>query len=417
MHILLAKSNASSFTYDGIELGGERITHEIEDKITELEQNGCKITKLSVTGYSLGGLVARYAIGLLYSNGWFDRIQPVNFTTFASPHLGVRTPLVGPHSYIWNVLGARTLSTSGRQLFLIDSFRDTGRPLLAVLADPDSIFVRALSQFKHKTLYANCTNDRSAPFYTTAISRTDPYVDMEAVELNPDKSTNGVLLNPHDPVRPKALPQLSLMQRIALSGRTTIQSLPFYLLLTVLLPIGSVLFLANSGYQTIRSAQRVRAHEAGQAGIGLTRYRIPLIEEARHLGDRVYRGLGAEQGEDYLPTPPGEEDSSEPETEDEAKGGANGHGHGHAYSSGNKQSSGRQQDVDNRHKDKFPTLALTNEQFEMIENLDRVGWIKYHVNIKKVRHTHACIIVRIPSRRSFDEGRVVVGHWVKEFEI
>jgi hypothetical protein len=30
-----------------------------------------------MVGYSLGGLIARYAIGLLHHRGIFDRIQPV----------------------------------------------------------------------------------------------------------------------------------------------------------------------------------------------------------------------------------------------------------------------------------------------------------------------------------------------------
>ena len=64
LHILVAKSNATNLTYDGIELGGERTTHEIEAKIEELETQGRKITKLSIVGYSLGGLVARYTIGI-----------------------------------------------------------------------------------------------------------------------------------------------------------------------------------------------------------------------------------------------------------------------------------------------------------------------------------------------------------------
>lgn len=93
LHILTAKGNSGSFTYDGIELGAERVTHEVEDTLEELKRQGKEIKKLSVVGYSLGGLVARYVVGLLYSNGWFSKLEPVNFTTFATPHLGVRTPL------------------------------------------------------------------------------------------------------------------------------------------------------------------------------------------------------------------------------------------------------------------------------------------------------------------------------------
>ena len=77
LYILVAKQNQGSFTYDGIETGGERIAKEIEDCLGELEKAGQRIKKISITGYSLGGLVARYAIGLLYHRGWFDKIQPV----------------------------------------------------------------------------------------------------------------------------------------------------------------------------------------------------------------------------------------------------------------------------------------------------------------------------------------------------
>lgn len=87
LHILVPKSNSDNQTYDGVEVGGERIANEVEQRLAELEKKGQKIKKISITGYSLGGLVARYAIGLMYSSGLFDRIQPINFTTFATPHL------------------------------------------------------------------------------------------------------------------------------------------------------------------------------------------------------------------------------------------------------------------------------------------------------------------------------------------
>lgn len=76
LHILVAKRNSGSFTYDGIELGGERVCQEIEEEIENLGKQGQDITKLSVVGYSLGGLVARYAVGLLDSKGVFDKIKP-----------------------------------------------------------------------------------------------------------------------------------------------------------------------------------------------------------------------------------------------------------------------------------------------------------------------------------------------------
>jgi predicted esterase len=75
--ILVAKRNAGSFTYDGVDTGGERVASEVEQKLEELAKDGHDIKKISFIGYSLGGLVARFAIGLLYSRGVFEDVQPV----------------------------------------------------------------------------------------------------------------------------------------------------------------------------------------------------------------------------------------------------------------------------------------------------------------------------------------------------
>lgn len=75
VYILSAKQNSGSFTYDGIELGGERVCAEIEEEIRLIESKGGHITKLSIVGYSLGGLVSRYAVGLLHAKGILDTVE------------------------------------------------------------------------------------------------------------------------------------------------------------------------------------------------------------------------------------------------------------------------------------------------------------------------------------------------------
>lgn len=75
--LLCAKRNAGSFTYDGIERGGERVCLEIEEELDLVKSKGGKITKLSIVGYSLGGLVARYAVGLLGAKGILDEVEPL----------------------------------------------------------------------------------------------------------------------------------------------------------------------------------------------------------------------------------------------------------------------------------------------------------------------------------------------------
>ncbi|KAG7112922.1 Lipid droplet phospholipase 1 like protein [Verticillium longisporum] len=75
LYLLLAKRNSGSFTYDGIERGGERVCAEIEEEIGLIEKRGGSIAKISIVGYSLGGLVARYAVGLLYAKGLLDKLE------------------------------------------------------------------------------------------------------------------------------------------------------------------------------------------------------------------------------------------------------------------------------------------------------------------------------------------------------
>lgn len=77
LHILVAKRNSGSFTYDGIERGGERVCLEIEEEIEKLAKEDQEIQKISLVGYSLGGLIARYAVGLLQGKGFFEKIKPV----------------------------------------------------------------------------------------------------------------------------------------------------------------------------------------------------------------------------------------------------------------------------------------------------------------------------------------------------
>ncbi|ENH67654.1 hypothetical protein FOQG_15166 [Fusarium oxysporum f. sp. raphani 54005] len=388
LYILPAEKNCGNFTYDGIELGGERVCAEIEDKLRNIEEQGGKITKLSIAGYSLGGLVSRYAVGLLYAKGILDDLECMNFTTFASPHLGVRTPLKGWLNNIWNVLGARTLSMSGRQLFTIDKFRDTNRPLLAVLADPDSIFMSGLKKFKRRTLYTNIVNDRSVVHYTSAITKHDPYTDLEKVNLNYLKGYEGVILDPDHPIALRPKFQQDTLSTDYEALKKWVKSIPFMVTVGVIIPIGVVVFLANSAVQTVRSANRIKAHESGEAGLKIEQYRMPLrIKEIREEVEQAYEVLNSSQNQQYLASSDSEDDL--------------------AYDAEDRKLLKKERRMSTPGQ---PTLALTPDQFEMIENLDAAGWRKFPVHIQKHRHSHAAIVVRM-DKESFADGWVVLKHF------
>jgi hypothetical protein len=401
VYILVAKRNSGSFTYDGIELGGERVCLEIEEELETIKSKGGNIKKLSIVGYSLGGLVARYAIGLLFARGVLDSLECMNFTAFASPFLGVRTPLRGWANKIWNVLGARTLAMSGRQLFGIDKFRDTGKPLLAVLADPNSIFMSGLAKFKRHTLYTNITNDRSAVYYTTGISKTDPYTDLSKVNVHYLKGWQDVILDPLNPVSPGAPPPTDPEPLTALVEKWA-KRIPFILALTLFIPFGVVTFLINSAIQTVRSSRRIRLHESGLAGINVKDLRVNLwIKEIREAVEDAYENLNSSQNQEYL-NAEDDDDHSAGDEDEETDGSAS----ARAILALERKQSRNQEGG-------FPTLALAPYQFAAIQALDKLNWRKYPVWIHKHRHSHAAIIVRM-DKPGFAEGKVVLKHWVTE---
>lgn len=389
LRLLFAKRNIGSFTYDGIERGGERICSEIEEELRAVQESGGKITKISIVGYSLGGLVCRYAVGLLYAKGILDDLECMNFTTFASPHLGVRTPLKGWHNHVWNIMGARTLSMSGKQLFTIDSFRDTGRPLLSVLAEPNSIFIMGLRKFKRHTLYTNITNDRSAVYYTTGITKTDPYRNLDSIMVNPLEGYGGVLLDPLNPLHPSPVFRgPATFSSVTGSIVNWVKRIPFMMHVAVFVPIGVLAYLCNSVVQNIRSSQRIKVYERGEAGVSLDGYRVPvLIKELREEVENTYEALNSSQNQEYLAT----------EDEDDAD----------VMSAEDRRLIQRERRLSVPAQ---PTLALTPHQFEMIRSLDTLKWRKYPVWIHNHRHSHAAIIVRM-DKKSFDEGWVVLRHF------
>ena len=391
LHILIAKTNRDNLTYDGIDLGGERVTDEIEKYIQYLEGKGARITKLSIVGYSLGGLIARYVVGLLHSKGYFDRMEPRNFTTFATPHIGVRTPVAGVGSRIWNFLGSSTLSLSGQQLFITDTFRDSGKPLLSLLASPDSVFVRALKTFHHRVLYANIVNDRSAPYYTTSISLSDPFKSLDDLNLNYLPAYTPIILDDTDPLS-VAPPQrrMPLLTRLLTSTQTFLSQVPFFTLLTFFMVIGVPVFLFNALIQSFRSSRRIRLHQAGRSGIALGTYNLPLITENTRS-----------MTEDFLqPLTPTADDNDDLIL--------------HREENGNIPEARKERTLQSINQIAgFPALTLSPEQFQMITSLDEIGFKKHRVHIHKVRHSHAAIVVRT-GRKSFDEGMVVIRHWLDE---
>ncbi|KIH88056.1 hypothetical protein SPBR_07152 [Sporothrix brasiliensis 5110] len=444
LHILVAGSNSGYYTYDGIDTGGERVCLEIEDALEAAAGKGAKITKLSVVGYSMGGLVARYAVGLLHAKGIMDKLECKNFAAFASPFLGVRSPTRGAFSTVFNAIGSRTISVSGRQLFGIDSFRDTGRPLLTILADPESIFMAGLRRFGRHTLYANIVNDHSAVYYTTALSKTDPFAevaaaggDIEDLPLHFVPGYDQTIMADKEPIAldrlaaamkrvrertasggaAKAKAEAKTKQGIMPAGKAVrrflakpwnrerrlqlFEAAPM-VAISLLLPLGLTLFLLNAVYQHVQSSKRLKRHEGGLAGIDSKSYRLlPLwMKGLRDTVEDAYEDINTAQDPEFASP-----DDSDSDLESIAQGVQQPQVPLFKDGKGSKITTTAPADGS--------LLALSPEQFTMIDNLDSLGWNKYRVWIRKIRHSHAAIIVRHESPR-FEEGKTVLRHFVNE---
>lgn len=178
------RQNALFKTFDGIEIIGYRTLIElcnfIKDFRDQNQRTQNKITRISIVGYSLGGLVARFIIGKCFTDCQeiFQDIEPFIFMTVASPHLGIQFYDTSNILRAWvanpvlRFMGSTFLGQSGRELFINQSGNKT--PILVRLSGNEYLY--GLSLFKHRIVMANVKNDRTVAFYTAFITDRDPFL-------------------------------------------------------------------------------------------------------------------------------------------------------------------------------------------------------------------------------------------------
>ncbi|ODQ45239.1 hypothetical protein PICMEDRAFT_17730 [Pichia membranifaciens NRRL Y-2026] len=186
--IYKTKSNEKFKTYDGIDLCGARVVDEILEETAQLRtRDGLLVTEFSLIGYSLGGLIARFAIGMLTYRKYFESISPINFVTFCSPHVGVLTPGDSLSIKCFNNMVPYLLGNSGKHMFLKDAVHlehsDEKVPLLKLMATENSIFVQGLKKFKYRSLYSNIRADIRTSWWSSGISYINPF---EILDKNPE---------------------------------------------------------------------------------------------------------------------------------------------------------------------------------------------------------------------------------------
>ncbi|ODV80513.1 DUF676-domain-containing protein [Suhomyces tanzawaensis NRRL Y-17324] len=381
-------THSGYLTYDGVDVNGKRICDEILEQHARIVEQGDRVTKFSIVGYSLGGLISRYAIGILYSLGFFDKVVPVNFITFCSPHVGVLNPMSNYLSArMFNQFAPYFLAHSGSQLFLKDKI-DT-KPLLVWMADSSSYFFKALKLFRHRTLYSNVINDKRTCWFTAGISGTDPYhsmtnTDPSRLQLPFVDGYSPVVVDINKPMQFLESPLASLI--LPAGGvLNKIRILGNILLFT---PLWTLYFVSSSILERIKLNKRVRHFFQDTSNSLVHLYESIEIEEdslkkeASHE-ESLYETFGREITHQV---------TERQDTLVESVYGAI------VEEAGEKEST---------------SLNLTADQRFIIAQLNSLNWKKYPVLITGCKHTHAAAIVRY-SDPGFEEGKVVVSHLVRE---
>lgn len=193
------------------------------------------ISKVSIIGHSLGGLINVYALGFieeLTQGAFFRTIKPAHFITLATPLLGVgfEHPWVLGYALSLGVIGqtgkdlalenrssklkrsassATSLSTTSTLtsnkhsptststpapgLIMECALDKSPEPLLLAMARPESASNRVLKQFVSRTSYANIENDMAVKFNTSSMMGIpsfdmDQFFSPEGAATQPKKS-------------------------------------------------------------------------------------------------------------------------------------------------------------------------------------------------------------------------------------
>mmetsp|Transcript_8753 Transcript_8753/g.22054 ORF Transcript_8753/g.22054 Transcript_8753/m.22054 type:complete len:518 (-) Transcript_8753:56-1609(-) len=229
-----SRVNARRDTFEGIDVCGGRLAREVTDIVTGASSPH-RYTEISFIGHSMGGLVARHAIGTLFDprGALLLGLRPKHFITLATPHLGfdlecgsgvAQVPVVGWAGHVPLIGGslqralsraapplvASLLGRSGKQLFHRDADGPGGVPLLVRLASDcagEAPFFTALAAFRTHTLYANVAGDQSVGWANSSLRFKDELPDVQRSALISESPSTPDLRTGPGAARPPSQPE------------------------------------------------------------------------------------------------------------------------------------------------------------------------------------------------------------------
>ena len=176
-------------TFQGIDCCGFRLFEDIirfVDSFKDSSDNMGSITSISFVGYSLGGLICRYCIGLLENTSFFETVKPIHLITIATPHLGTRLNSRHLTGRVLNSLASLLVyvyaGRSGEQIVFLDG-NHAQYPLLLEISLPSSCYMSGLRKFSHVYVYANARNDNTVPYCTASLSYNNKWKVMDSSKV------------------------------------------------------------------------------------------------------------------------------------------------------------------------------------------------------------------------------------------
>lgn len=390
-------------TYDGVDVNGKRVADEI------IEQSSLvRPTRFSIVGYSLGGLIARYAIGVLYSQGYFDTILPINFVTFCSPHVGILSPLRNSMlARLFNGVAPYFLAHSGSQMFMTDGSHGKV-PLLVWMANPRSVFYQGLASFRYRSLYANAVNDKRTCWFTSYITDHDPF--------------NSILNDRPDAIVAHRIPEyapciIDMRRNIALETGIVqnrhdgqiffiriILWMRLVLNLFVYTPLLVFCFILITIVQRARANRRVRdfLKKSSNRFSYFSDEADSLKAESAHDRKSKSKSMIDELQRDIC-----NQISMQQEDLVDSVYGAMGSFDDAADSSSLLSPQQSHSSLSTER------LDLNDDQMFVVKNLNKLYWSKHGVLISDTKTPHAAIIVRHPDP-NFEEGKTVIRHFMEQ---
>jgi hypothetical protein len=176
-NIIILKPTCNNFfrSWNGIKICATKVYNYLIENINELNYNIDSKIQLSIIGQSMGGIVGRYVIYLLFMNSYFQtKIIPHTYISIVSPHLGA----IELRQKIYYVISY--LKLSAKELMMADDDN-----LLYKMTSSE--FINSLSKFKHLYLYTNVRNDLHVPYFSSAIKNTNENINIKKSEIIEDK--------------------------------------------------------------------------------------------------------------------------------------------------------------------------------------------------------------------------------------